>query len=71
MRFFRRVSGVLWWYVRSLVHSLMLHCDRILLGSILNLIEVERKITYKLPLNPDLSFKYEFRIRGSNLTTWN
>jgi len=65
----RQVSGALRWNARSLVYLMVLCCDRILWGSVLDLIRVESEIAYELPINSDRSFSRELRIRGSNLTT--
>ena len=65
-----QVGGLLRWNARNLVYLLVLHCDRVLFGSVLNLIKVEREIAYKLPINFSRPFSRKLRIRGSNLTTW-
>lgn len=48
---------------------MVLYCDGILLGSVLNLVEIRREITYKFPINIGRTFSREFRVRGSNLAT--
>jgi hypothetical protein len=57
-------------YVGSLVYLLVLCCNRILLGSVLDLIKVERENAYEFPTSFGLSFSRELPIRGNNLTTW-
>ena len=45
-----RVDGVLRWNSGSLIHLLVFYCDRVLVGSILNLVKVEGGISCKFPL---------------------